>query len=132
MKMRTFARISIVLVATLLVSATFAYGDLRDVEGTAPSFTPAETKVIARNELLASIVKEQPLLVRRALDALAVANRQRQIGAPTGPSRDSRLPKAPDGRPSRNPDLERMDRASPEALNDLFQLLKQAGAHRPK
>jgi hypothetical protein len=104
-----------------------ALAQLRGSTDAAPVFSAADRVVIARNEMLRSIVEQEPQLVRRALDALAAIDDVQTRGAlmpgdPQAPSRPGR----PTG-PSNNPDLDRLERASPEAMNDLFQLLKQAG-----
>jgi hypothetical protein len=92
------------------------------------AFSPAERQIIARNALLSSAVGSEPALVRRALDALAKLDEGgMRAGVVTdGGKGGSSQPKRP-GAPSQNPDLDRLERASPEALDDLFQLLKQAG-----
>jgi len=46
--------------------------------------------------------------------------------APTAGSQSGTLPPAPEA-PAENREMERPQRASPEAANDLFQILKQAG-----
>jgi hypothetical protein len=110
-----------------------ARAQLRGSTDAPPEFSAADRAVIARNKLLASIVEEEPRLVRRALDALAAVD-EVQTRTDLRPG----SPRADQGRPGRspeksdNPDLDRLERSSPEAMNDLFQLLKQAGARRQK
>ena len=110
----------IILVAVL----AFAMGDdaraqQRDTTPATPQFSAADRAVIARNELLARIVDSDPALVRRALDLL---------------DKLDEMPTRGPLEPSDNPDLDRLSQAppgalnaSPEAVNDLFQLLKKAG-----
>jgi hypothetical protein len=123
--------------AIVMTLAALAMGDparaqLRGSTDAPPVFSVADQVVIARNKLLASIVEQEPRLVRRALDALAADEVQARTDLRPG------SPRADQGRPGRppeksdNPDLDRLERSSPEAMNDLFQLLKQAGARRPK
>jgi|SRR6516165_8382728 len=110
---------------------TIAVGDVSDVRAqqrgltsTAPQFSESDRAVIARNELLADLVDRNPILVRRTLDALKELGDMQTRGA---------LERA-----SKNPDVDRLIRtpaetfASPEAANDLFQLLKQASRSRPQ
>ncbi|PWT89666.1 MAG: hypothetical protein C5B56_06715 [Proteobacteria bacterium] len=87
-------------------------------------FSASERQIIDRNELLAAAVTRDPQLVRRALDAIAALDEMR-AGA-VAEDREGKREPAP-----KNPDLDRLERASPEAVNDLFQLLKQAGRTRP-
>jgi hypothetical protein len=98
---------------------------------TAPPFTQAEKAVIARNAILRSVVDQDPALVRRVLDALAASEMQTR-SALVGGGQPATAPVQPDSsaEPSDNPDLDRLERSSPEALNDLFQLLKQAARIR--
>jgi hypothetical protein len=103
-----------------------AHAQMRGPTDAAPVFSEAERLVIGRNELLREAVGQEPWLVRRALDQLAEADRVQPrselVPNSTGAGRSGRA-----AQPSENPDLERLERASPEAMNDLFQLLKQAG-----
>jgi hypothetical protein len=98
----------------------------------APQFSAADRAVIERNEMLRSVVEQEPALVRRVLDALATlddARARTDMRSGTSPAAPGTNSAAAEQ--SSNPDLERLDRASPEAVNDLFQLLKQA-ASRPR
>jgi hypothetical protein len=114
--------------AIFITIITIAIGDAcaqqRGLTSTAPQFSSADRAVIARNELLAYLVDQNPILVRRALDALKELGDMQTRGALE--------------RPSKNPDVDRLIQtppetfASPEAANDLFQLLKQASRSRPQ
>jgi hypothetical protein len=119
----------------LAVLAMFdpARAQLRGSTDAPPVFSAAERVLIARNEMLRSVVEEEPRLVRRVLDALAAIDDVQTRGA-LMPGDAQAAPGRP-GRPavpSNNPDLDRLERASPEAMNDLFQLLKQAGNRRQR
>jgi hypothetical protein len=125
--------------AISLMIASFAMigparAQLRGSTDAAAPFSAAERTVIARNEMLRSIADEEPALVRRVLDALAAIDNVQTRGAPM-PSDPQIAPSRPGDAagPSNNPDLDRLERSSPEAMNDLFQLLKQAsgGRRRP-
>jgi hypothetical protein len=125
--------LAIVMTVAALAMVDPARAQLRGSTDAPPMFSAADQAVIARNKLLASIVEQEPRLVRRALDALAAVDdvQTRTDLRPGSPRADQGRP----GRPSEksdNPDLDRLERASPEAMNDLFQLLKQAGARRQK
>jgi hypothetical protein len=97
-----------------------------------PSFTPRETRIIDRNEILTSLVHRDPWAVKRALRLLKRADH--------GESRTSEIIQmhpAPGDIPRRqpqaidlkkNPDLDTLNRSSPEAALDLLRLLKQAGS----
>ena len=119
----------ILALATTVTMSAPARAQLRGPTDSVPTFTAADRVVIERNEMLRSIADTHPALVRRALNALAALDDVKPRGAlmPTDPQPAPR----PAGN-SRNPDLERLERSSPEAMNDLFQLLKQAGAGRPR
>ena len=125
-------RLAIVMTLAALAMVGPARAQLRGSTDAPPVFSSADQAVIARNKLLASIVEQEPRLVRRALDALAADEVQTRTDLRPG------SPRADQGRPGRpaedsdNPDLDRLERSSPEAMNDLFQLLKQAGARRQK
>lgn len=104
--------------AVLLADPAFA-----DLVGSSapPSFTQEEHAIIDRNPSLLKASKSNPWIVRRILDVLGNA-------APD--NSDDKSPRPSDNRP--DPDLDRMQRASPEAVHDLFQLLKQAGKKEAK
>lgn len=95
------------------------------------AFSSAERTVIERNVAMMSIVNDHPKVVRRLLDALADLDVETKT---TSHSRRSdtpaeRPPKAFD--PEKNPDVDTLQRASPEAVHDLFQLLKQVKQTKP-
>jgi len=123
----------ILALATTVTMSAPARAQLRGPTDSVPTFTAADRVVIERNEMLRSIADTHPALVRRALNALAALDDVKPRGAlmPTDPQPAPR-PAGNSAPPSRNPDLERLERSSPEAMNDLFQLLKQAGAGRPR
>lgn len=107
----------ILAAALVLLLADRAYADLQG----SPSFTREEQTIIDRNASLLEMSKTNPWIVRKLLDALEKA----EPG-----SADDRTPPPPPGENSGDPDLGRMERASPEAVHDLFQLLKQAGGKK--
>jgi hypothetical protein len=109
---------------TLLLLVEPATADLRGVRTGAPAFSQEELAIIHRNQTLSRIVQIDPWTVRELLDSVdeEVKGRSvqtRQSIAPAPPPREPIDPNA-------DPDLERMQRASPEAVHDLFQLLKRA------
>lgn len=114
-----------ILVAMLLTEPAVA--ELQGVRTRDPTFTQAEIVIIGRNAALSQILNTDPWLVRKLLDAAASAD-QNHTGSPPsvadGPSHEDAVPVDP----NENPDLPQLQRASPEAVHDLFQLLKQAGA----
>jgi hypothetical protein len=110
-----------------------AAADLLGVPADRPSFSSSERSVIRRNAVLHSTLTENPWLVRRALDVLSEINAGNGAARPSAEppmSRSSKL--GDDFDRQRNPDLDKASRASPEALHDLFQLIKQAGSTKPK
>jgi hypothetical protein len=128
--------LAIALAAALGIVQAACGAELRATRDGAPVFTAAEVAVIVRNEALAVLIADHPNEVRRALDALADV----EAGGGRGRGRDLQddprpRPNAPSGAPafdaSANPDLNRLERATPEAVFDLFQLIKQAGATKP-
>jgi hypothetical protein len=100
---------------------------------TGQSFTAAEQNTIERNKALKLLVETDPCIVRRALDVLA-AIAAPAAGGTTAPEQRSRGigPRDPTATPDpiENPDLNRLQMASPEAAYDLFQLLKQASSRK--
>ena len=122
------------LISAVLVLNDPAGAQLRAWAESAAEFSAADRAVIERNEMLRSIVDVEPALVRRVLDALARIDAvQTRSELQQERPRATRKPASTE-RPfdeAKNPDLERLDRSSPEAMNDLFQLLKQA-ASRPR
>jgi hypothetical protein len=104
--------LAVIIMTTLLIGPAGA-----DSTGAPPSFTPDEQVIIDRNASLRDMSKANPWVARRLLDALQKI----------GPESKSHQAPPPTGN---NPDLDRLERSSPEAALDLFQLLKQAGARR--
>jgi hypothetical protein len=94
--------------------------------GKRPQFSPQERTIIERNADLKGVVGRNPRLVRRVLDAIAAAPAQ-PVG--TGPTDRGAISPEPPA-PSRNPDLDNLERSSPEAAHDLFLLLKKASQNR--
>ena len=105
----------------LMLLLAMADGVQADLRGTAipPTFTQEEMEIIRRNVALAAVVAEDPWLVRQFLDGLIAS---RKDGA-------ARQKQKPSGAATENPDLEGLERASPEALHDLIQRLKQAAGN---
>ncbi|MGE0285355.1 MAG: hypothetical protein AB7I42_00610 [Bradyrhizobium sp.] len=113
--------------AAALVLADVARAELVGAPSAPPTFSREETQVIERNAALARAVRVDPWTVRRLLDA--VAKPAGPVVQSTQPDEDKQpLPATEELDPASNPDLPRLQRASPEAVNDLFQLLKLAGA----
>jgi hypothetical protein len=115
-----------VLAVAIAMIAEPAHAELQGVPKSAPEFTSDEMVIISRNAVLSGIVKEDPWVVRNLLDAIDHGDDQARasnnvVEPPLPPSQP------PDSfDPNENPDVERLQRASPEAVHDLFQLLKQA------
>jgi hypothetical protein len=112
------------LVIALAALSEPAAAELRGSPEGAPVFTAAEVAVITRNAVLSALIPDNPWAVRRVLDALAAASAtpdsgsKRAVGS-TAPADDIIDPLT-------NPDLDQLRRVSPEALLDLFKLLKEA------
>jgi hypothetical protein len=124
---------------TILATAAAALALSTAVALAQPGFTDSDLVIIHRNAALSAIVDRNPALVRRVLDAIASAQADAMSRAGARSGRDARPKRyelTPD--PARNPDLDQLDRSSPEAAHDLFQLIKQAskpsgkGADRSK
>lgn len=110
----------IALLGYLLASADPAAAELTMVP--VNDFTEAEREVVARNASLRVIVDNDPATVRAFLDGLKAAEEaERAAGSPDSSDRS-----AEDDRDA-NPDIKRLERASPEAAHDLLQLIKKAG-----
>jgi hypothetical protein len=123
--------LAIPLMIVSLVMIAPACAQLPAPANAAPTFSAADRIVIARNQMLQSIVEQEPALVRRVLDALAaIENVQPRSSAMPNDSQAAPGPPSGPGGTSSNPDLDRLERTSPEAANDLFQLLKQAATRR--
>ena len=110
-----------VLLGSLAITAVLtgfmlpAAADVTVRTGT-PVFSQEEKAVIARNAALQAIVATDPWTVRQFLDLLGEEDDEQDGG--TSEEKGS----------SANPDLDRIERASPEGAHDLLQLIKQAGS----
>lgn len=87
-----------------------------------PTFSTADLETIARNETLRRAVEASPWLVHRILRRL-----ENPPTAPRSGTPDDAPPTTRDTDLSRDPDLDSLQRSSPEAAHDLFLLIKQAG-----
>jgi hypothetical protein len=90
-------------------------------------FTAQEQAIISRNAALSDLVDRDPQLVRDVLGAIASASEMR-AGYGLEPPKKPSSGQAPDA--ARNPDLQQLERVSPEAALDLFQRLKRASGNR--
>jgi hypothetical protein len=125
--------LAVVLMIASLTQADATRAQSPGTTNSALQFTEAERAVIARNVMLRSVVEQEPALVRRVLDALAATDVQTRSALVGGkPPATAPAQPNPSAEPSENPDLDRLERSSPEAVNDLFQLLKQAARSRPQ
>ena len=127
---RLLFRKDVLILAAAMLMADLAQAELVGVPASPPNFTWEETVIIQRNATLSSAVKADPWTVRRLFDAV-----ERQAGPSVQsvqPPNDDKPPPASHEEldPASDPDLPRLQRASPEAVNDLFQLLKLAGVKR--
>jgi len=112
------------LVIALAALSEPAVAELRGSPEGPPVFTAAEVAVITRNAVLAALIQDNPWAVRRVLDALAAVsttpnNGSKRVVGSAAPA-DATID------PLANPDLDQLQRVSPEALLDLFRLLKEA------
>ncbi len=98
-----------------------ARADLAPSHGS-PAFSATDLETIARNETLGRVVNASPWLVHRILRRLESAP-----AAPRDHLFDDAAPATRDIDLSRDPDLDALQRSSPEAAHDLFLLIKQAG-----
>jgi hypothetical protein len=95
-------------------------------------FTIAEEAIIDRNDALRAVYETDPALVRRVLNALKSPlqhkDKQRDVFGPKVPGGQDSGPSQPGAEidPATNPDLAILQRGSPEAAHELFQLLKKA------
>jgi hypothetical protein len=115
----------IALLIAMLISEA-ARAELQGIPPASPVFNREEAAIIGRNTVLAQAVKVDPWMVRDLLDSV-----KNPIASQSGA--DDTTKKAPPPDPidtTENPDLPQMQSISPEAVNDLFQLLKLAGAKR--
>ena len=112
------------LVIALAALSEPAVAELRGSPEGPPVFTAAEVAVITRNAVLSALIQDNPWAVRRVLDALAAVSTTPNSGSkrPAG----SAAPADVTIDPLANPDLDQLQRVSPEALLDLFKLLKEA------
>lgn len=94
-----------------------------------PVFSTAERAIIDRNRALAIALSVDPGVVRRILDEMAQPKpRPEKKGAQKQRSMFDRKGEPPIDL-SENPDIDvYLQRASPEAAYDLFQILKRVGA----
>ena len=115
-----------VWLAAALPSAAWAQ---TQASGDPRPFTVQEQTIIGRNAALSDLVDRDPQLVRAALDAIAASGEMR-AGYGLQPPGLQPPPKPPVGaqtpNPTRNPDLQQLERVSPEAALDLFQRIKRA------
>jgi hypothetical protein len=118
--------------AIALMLSDPAAAELRGTPEAAPVFTAAEAAVIARNAALSALIQDNPRVVRQLLDALAAVKPDTPADGETRRTDDKRSPGGGSEilDPRANPDIDRLQRSSPEAVLDLFQLLKQAGARK--
>lgn len=120
-------RRELMVIATMLAAmAEPAIAELRGEPKGVPNFTTDELLVISRNLALSEVVKIDPWVVRRLLDTLDRPSEHRTV---SGRATEMQLPVKSSSElfdPKVNPDAERLQRASPEAVHDLFQLIKQA------
>jgi hypothetical protein len=118
------------LAVAIAMIAEPACAQLQGVSKSAPEFTSDELAIIARNTALAKTVKDDPWVVRNLLDKIEQAQSPISNQAIDTPPPPEQSPDSFD--PNENPDVERLQRASPEAVHDLFQLLKQAAEKTTK
>jgi hypothetical protein len=112
--------VMLVLVAAMITDPGRA--ELQSISKRVPEFTNDEWTVITRNAALSEVVKENPWIVRNLLDSI---DPQRNLKGGEKTQVPSEGP--PDSfNPKENPDADSLQRASPEAVHDLFQLLKLA------
>jgi hypothetical protein len=112
------------IAVALAMMADPALAELQGASRSAPSFTDDELAIITRNVALSEIVKNDPWVVRKLLDAIHrihVPVSTQAIEAPPSPE-----PPPDSFDPNENPDVATLQRVSPEAVHDLFQLLKLA------
>jgi hypothetical protein len=125
----------IALVLALSMCGDQALADLRGPSDGPPGFTAAEKQIIARNVALSKLVSTDPWAVRKFLDVLAAHNAAADTRNEPVPGKSTgRKPAMPpkSGKGTANPDIDDLERSSPEAVHDLFQRLKQAGSSQPK
>jgi hypothetical protein len=111
--------ILIALLALSELSFSTAQAELLAVASGAPVFSDADVTVIARNELLFTIVESDPWLVRRILDAIERASEGRNRANSASSEVD----------PVRNPGLARSNRSADSSV-EWIELLKLARAEK--
>ena len=104
-------------IALALLSEPVA-AELRGSPEGPPVFTAAEVAVITRNAVLSALIQDNPWAVRRVLDALAAVSTTPSNGSKRAVG--SAAPADATIDPLANPDLDQLQRVSPEALLDLF------------
>lgn len=93
-----------------------------------PEFSAAQLELIARNETLRAVLSRQPWLVHRVLKEMEKARAAGdERAAPLAEPRRTRKERFDK---MRDPDLNGMERVSPEAAYDLFQMLKKVRQER--
>jgi hypothetical protein len=90
-----------------------------------------ERGFVIRNPMLATLQQDDPGAFRKLL-ALLSAQAEKTRQPPASRQRQIPLRKETDFDLSGNPDLQELQKSSPEAAHELFQVLKQAGALKPK
>jgi hypothetical protein len=119
-------RNKIVMALLLAMALPMASARAESSKGGRPAFTPGDRTIIDRNASLKGLVERDPRLVRRVLDAIEAADQGSERNAE--PTARSAIMTDQTPAPSRNPDLDHLERSSPEAAHDLFQLIKKASA----
>jgi hypothetical protein len=121
------------LLIALAALSNPAAAELRGVPEGPPVFTATEAAVVARNAILSALIQNDPWVVRRLLDSMtAIEAGTAAYGLPPSGAQPEGAPNAGISLdPRTDPDLDRLQRSSPEAVLDLFQLLKQAGEKKP-
>lgn len=90
-----------------------------------------ERDFVSRNPLLVTLQQDDPGAFRKLMAMLsAQAEKTRQ--PPASRQRQIPLRKEADVDLSGNPDLQELQKSSPEAAHELFLVLKQVGALKPK
>lgn len=122
-------RLHFALLLALALPAGPALADLVS-STTPPQFTAEEQTLIRRNAALDELAPSDPWVVRYALDEIAKARSETPPDSSDRAAVRRRYERPPE--PERNPDLDQLGRASPEAAHDLFLLIKKAaeGAKR--
>ena len=128
-------RLAVLVIALATLSDPVA-AELRGTPEGPPVFTAAEVAVITRNALLSTLVEDNAWAVRRLLDAMTgmapSAGGKPLSGAPgNGAAIDGKSDLTAPFDPRSNPDLDQLQRTSPEAVLDLFRILKQAAPAKP-